>query len=356
MKVLILLLCFLGFISCSGNLIASKESCTQNTKVESEDTLLFKSGIRAILHDRKGNYWIGSDNEGVCLYSLDSFRYFTVQDGLSSNQILSIQEDETGVVWFETNKGVCYYDGNRVLKLQGDIGHSGIINESIELKPWSTEYDDLWFSAQNRGELLRIAKGTPSRVKSPIKIPFNANPINFDISCFSKSKKGGLWIGYYSGATFYNGKELRILNDSSMGYNGESMYMHVRSIFEDSKGRVWIGNNGIGVQLFIEDSVSHFSSELKLVKGSPFGTKSPSGTLMHVFSITEDKHGNIWFGDRDTGVWRFDGTEMQHFDLDTKLTTQHIWAIHEDRMGNLLFASADRGIYKFNGRSFDRFF
>jgi hypothetical protein len=25
------------------------------------------------------------------------------------------------------------------------------------------------------------------------------------------------------------------------------------------------------------------------------------------FAIEEDKEGNIWFGDRDTGAWKYDG-------------------------------------------------
>ncbi|HAD33319.1 MAG TPA: diguanylate cyclase, partial [Chitinophagaceae bacterium] len=83
---------------------------------------------------------------------------------------------------------------------------------------------------------------------------------------------------------------------------------------------------------------------------------SPEGTLMHVFAIKEDSKGNIWFGDRDTGAWRFDGKEIKNFKLDSNISTQHIWDIFEDKRGNLLFASGERGVYKFNGNGFDRVF
>lgn len=141
-----------------------------------------------------------------------------------------------------------------------------------------------------------------------------------------------------------------------MRYDGKSKYMHVRSILEDSKGRLWIGNNGIGVQLKEKDSIIHFSEKYNLFKGEFIRVKSPEGTLMHVFAIKEDSKGNIWFGDRDTGAWRFDGKEMKNFKLDSFLNTQHIWDIFEDKSGNLLFASGDRGVYKFNGNGFDRVF
>lgn len=74
------------------------------------DTLKFTSGIRAILQDSKGNYWFGSHNEGVSYYNGKSFEYFTTNEGLSDNQIRSIQEDKNGKILFGTAKGVSVYD------------------------------------------------------------------------------------------------------------------------------------------------------------------------------------------------------------------------------------------------------
>ena len=66
------------------------------------DSLKFTSAIRAIFQDSKGNYWIGSHNEGVSLYNGKAFVYFTTNQGLSDNQIRSIQEDKDGKIWFST--------------------------------------------------------------------------------------------------------------------------------------------------------------------------------------------------------------------------------------------------------------
>jgi len=56
----------------------------------------FKSIIRSILHDSKGNYWFGSDNDGICKYDGKYFTYFSTDNGLSNNQIRTIQEDTQG--------------------------------------------------------------------------------------------------------------------------------------------------------------------------------------------------------------------------------------------------------------------
>ncbi len=78
--------------------------------------------------------------------------------------------------------------------------------------------------------------------------------------------------------------------------------------------------------------------------------------LQSVFAIAEDSQGNIWFGDRDTGAWRYDGASLVNYSIDTKLESQMIWDIYEDRNQRLLFAMASGGVYEFNGESFERRF
>ena len=50
--------------------------------------------IRSIFQDRKGNYWFGTNAAGVYRYDGKTLIQYTVNDGLSDNQILKIQEDE----------------------------------------------------------------------------------------------------------------------------------------------------------------------------------------------------------------------------------------------------------------------
>ena len=318
------------------------------------DTLKFKTGIRSILQDSKGNYWFGSDQEGVCKYDGKTFVYYTTENGFCGKQVIYIKEDATGLIWFGTSSGLCYFDGKKFTTDRKIYPATNINNEHYTA--WTINATDLWFPGSINNELIRIDKGKSYTIKYPIGIPPKGKLVDYGITGFSKSKNGGLWIAHYSGVNYYDGKNIQYINDSTMHYDGKSKYMHVRGILEDSKGRLWIGNNGIGVHLKENDSIIHFSEKHHLFSGEPFGVKSPEGTLMHVFAIKEDSKGNIWFGDRDTGVWQFDGKEMKNFKLDSTLNTQHIWDIFEDKNGNLLFASGDRGVYKFSGNGFDRVF
>ncbi|MCX2741837.1 two-component regulator propeller domain-containing protein [Pontibacter anaerobius] len=66
--------------------------------------------------------------------------------------------------------------------------------------------------------------------------------------------------------------------------------------------------------------------------------------MQSVFAIEEDSEGNIWFGDRDSGAWKYDGKTLTNYKVDIKLKSQMIWSIYEDQSKNLLLGMADGGV------------
>lgn len=318
------------------------------------DTLKFSSGIRAIFQDSKDNYWIGSHNEGVCLFNGKTFTYFTTDNGLSDNQVRTIQEDDKGIIWFGTGNSVSSYDGKQIINhtLKNHI----IANDSLQGN-WAKKENDLWFNAGMNTGVYRFDGNKLYYLAFPsLKI---INPDNiYAVTGISKGKNDMLWIATFAGIFGYNGKNFIIINDETLKFRKETGYLHIRSILEDSKGRLWIGNNGIGVLLKDGDSIINFSEQNNLIHptSSRRGDESQIGTLEHVFAIEEDSEGNIWFGDRDTGAWKYDGKTMINYTIDNKLSTLMIWSIYKDNNNNLLFGMADGGVYKFNGKSFDKTF
>lgn len=135
--------------------------------------------------------------------------------------------------------------------------------------------------------------------------------------------------------------------------------LHIRSVLADSKGRIWIGNNGIGVLLLEGNSVINFSEKHHLIHpaSTKRGAPSQPGTLEHVFAMEEDAEGHIWFGDRDAGIWKYDGKTLTNYPIIDKLSQPiMIWTIYKDNKNNLLFGMADGSILKFNGKAFEKQF
>ncbi len=317
------------------------------------DTLKFTSGIRAILQDSKGNYWLGSHNEGVSLYNGKSFKYFTTNEGLADNQIRLIQEDENGTIWFGTGNGVSSYEGKTVQK------HTVIGNSERE---WTQTDVELWFGSGTRQGVYKFNGQRLNYLPFP-NLKNITSGSTYAVTSISKGKNNMLWFGTYAGVFGYNGNEFTTINDETLRLTEDSEKMHVRSILEDSQGRLWIGNNGIGVMLKSGKSIINFSKEQgKLIPMNEFEANAQSKQfakntgLQAVFAIAEDSQGNIWFGDRDSGAWKYDGKTLTNYTIDNQLKSQMILNIYNDNNDNLLFGMADGGVYKFNGKSFDKKF
>lgn len=317
------------------------------------DTLKFTSGVRAIFQDSKSNYWFGSHKEGVCLFDGNKFQYFTTDDGLQGHQIRSIQEDDNGVIWIATAKGVNSYQGGEF------TSYSIKFNASI--LDWNATTGSLWFYAGEEDGINRFDGKNMNYLVFPK--PESIDPYNsFGVTGISKDSRERVWIGTYSALFCYDGKEVDVFSHENLNLK-EDEKIHIRSVLADSKGRIWIGNNGIGVILLIGDSTVHFSKEHeKLIPfkehDSNFQNDQASKNvgLQSVFAIEEDSEGHIWFADRDSGLWRYDGSTLTNYIVDEKLKSQMIWDICLDKDNNLLFGMAEGGVYQFDGKSFDRKF
>ncbi|GGE43101.1 ligand-binding sensor domain-containing protein [Psychroflexus planctonicus] len=350
-------------------------SCTEKKSTEKEinqaqlvatskmDTLKFTSGIRAIFQDSKDNYWFGSLEEGVAVYNGKSFNYFTSNEGLSDNQIHSIQEDKEGVIWFDTQTGVSSYDGTRIsnrTKANNENYQNVSPIQTIDYgtSEWMKSDNDLWFEAGNKAGVYRYDGQRLHYLEFPPQKALNTYDNLFAVTDISNGKDNMIWFSTYAAVFGYNGSDFTIINDETLGFDRKFETLHTRSIYEDSKGGLWLGNNGIGVLLKEGDSIVNFSKKHGLIhpNSKRNGEKSPQGTLEHVFIITEDNKGNIWFGDRDAGIWKFDGKQFENYTKKDGLENDFVLSIYEDENSELWFGMADGNIYTHNGKTFEKQF
>jgi ligand-binding sensor domain-containing protein len=320
----------------------------------------FNGGVRTILQDRSGNYWFGSHFEGVCSVDCERIRQFTIADGLSDDQVRAIQEAPDGSIWFDTGVGVSNFDGERIWT-RAD-------REYPVMSPWALEPRDLWFKAneshgfshtEGGAGVYRLHDGRLTFLALPLPPQLRSNAL-YSVTGFAKGKGGRIWIATYNAVFGFDGASFTTIDGTRMGLREGEGVPHVRCVFEDSRGHVWIGNNGVGVIVVDGDSTTGLAplvgtGEVLLRMGDPLtesAAANQDGSLQRVFSIGEDHDGNIWIGTIGGGAWRYDGRELRQFTASDGLTTANVMSIYCDRDGVLWLGGT--GVFRFTGSRFER--
>ena len=317
-------------------------------------------GVRSIMQDRDGRFWFGSHFEGVCRVDHGRVSRFTEADGLSDDQVRSIQQGPDGRIWFDTANGVSSFDGERVTTFTE--------RRYPMLDDWSFRPDDLWFkagpshgfdAAERQPGVYRLEDGALTYHALPVPLQQRTNT-GYSVTGFAKGKGGRVWIATYDAVFGFDGASFTVIDGARMGLRAGEGVPHVRCVFEDSKGRVWIGNNGVGVVMIDGDATTGLTplrgtGEALLRMGAPLvaSDEADAGrSLQRVFSIGEDRKGHIWIGTIGGGAWRYDGRSIRQFTAKDGLTTEDVMAIYQDREGELWVGG--EGVFRLNGDRFDR--
>ncbi|WP_242826974.1 hybrid sensor histidine kinase/response regulator [Butyrivibrio sp. MC2013] len=123
---------------------------------------------------------------------------------------------------------------------------------------------------------------------------------------------GHIWIGGYSGVIRYDGSKFERL-DTSTGLTS------ARVLFEDSKGRIWVGTNDNGVVVIDHNEYTHLSYESELPASS-------------IRTFEEDGEGNVFIG-TTSGICYADPDMNIHLVSNNLLDKERILKMDYDNNG-----------------------
>lgn len=168
------------------------------------------------------------------------------------------------------------------------------------------------------------------------------------------TKNGDIWAGTNHGAFRFDGSsfhpfELPVPEIENPSYKWEAG--KIWSLIEDRQGNIWFGRDGFGACKFDGTSFTHF-------------TKKDGLCSNNVSQIVEDGQGGIWFGalssdfpsyKNEGGLSRYDGTSFTKFPEVEGLSESDIYTIYADKSGNIWICAIGVGIYRYNGEKFTLF-
>jgi len=170
-----------------------------------------------------------------------TFNHLTVENGLSSNTVYSIIQDQAGFLWFGTDDGLNRYDGYKFKVFRHDPGDSNSISSNNIWSLMGDQLGNIWIGTK-AGELNRYDPRTEEFLSW--KIESDRNEEN-GITCIHAGKDGDIWIGTYSDGVYkFNPPNNNFDHWTSDPNNPKSLsYNYVRSIIEDNSGNVFIATH-----------------------------------------------------------------------------------------------------------------
>ena len=320
--------------------------------------------VRVLLQASDGVLWIGTIGEGAFEYRDGVLTQITEPASLPSNTVLNFFEDREKNFWVGTQAGMLRLTRAQVSVVslpQANDADFGTISQDRDGSFWIAStllfqmtngtvtprtlpglagvhvrsvYRDrsgtLWVGTDGDG-LYRVASG------SALHLTTRDGLSNNFVRAMAQDRDGSMWVAADEGISHVmtGGAHPRIV---SYQMRDGLAYFSTRCLLVDRRGDLWIGTDG---------GLSH-------MHGGAFLSDAATTALarMKIWAIHEDSDGGLWFGTRNSGLFRYRDGELAHFTAEDGLASNAIYQILEDNAGHL-WMSGPNGVSLLNRHELD---
>ena len=310
------------------------------------DAGLSPGGVMAIIQDRQGFLWLGTE-DGLDRYDGYDLRHH-VHDrarlgSLPNNWIAGLAEDTAGTLWIGT-------DGGSVVGLNsatGDFDELPAIDGRQPLEPQekvrvlrADREGRLWVGTRDAG-LVMIDR--PHRLLQRFRHSDDEATLSGDsVFAVIEDHAGAIWIGTDGGLDRLDPATGRVERQQSR------IDLPVNALLEDRRGDLWVAT---GAGLLRREGTS---GAVTVFRNRPADARSLPGD--HVQTLLEDDAQRLWIG-TSAGLALYEGhgdnfSTYRHNPSDmATLPDDNVISLYEDRGGLLWVGTKSGGLAKWNSRS-----
>lgn len=278
--------------------------------------------------------------------------HWTRQNGLPVNSVNAIAQTHDGYLWLGTQQGLIRFDG-------------------IEFTPFSVPRTPSFVSqnistlsaSANGGLWFGLREGAAGFFDGTVFSPLPARWVepNMMVAKVTEVSDGSVWVAWNFGYARWRPQNQSIAEiertvgtipfhalhedrrgriwlsavDQTAVYYFENGTRHtfpdpelkgknVFSIVDDRDGNVWMGTSG-GLRVYGPD--------FKLRRTAPFDSHA------QVNAVLIDRHETVWMATEGEGVWRYQGGVFEAYTAASGLISDYVNALYEDAEGNLWIAT-----------------
>ncbi len=366
------------------------------------DKISISKTVTSILSDKKGRIWFGTDGQGLLKYENGNFTSLTTKDGLASDAISSLMENNDGTIWIGTANGISllktklsnldmYFPSQSITSLfcdskgkiwigTSDYGVVRINSSDTIMKVYNTSHGlssnhvTLIFESENGTIFIGTYDGGVSKYLPKLEankykgsvfqtISTQHGLSNNRVLSMIQDREKNIWIGTFLNLNQYFDEQFEIYGENEGLQNSL-----VWSIIEGANDDFWIGTEG-GLIQFIPQPISAIpktgmlssSASAIMPSGLEKGFRGEAsyrfirhtgkeGQILNTSALYKDIKGCIWYTDFGKGVSRLNPATgaVKHFTTESRLPVNDIYCINGDKDGNIWIGTNKGGLLKFD--------
>lgn len=267
------------------------------------------------------------------------FRHYNIENGVPSNCIAAIQQDQKGYIWVGTDNGLSRFDGNQFTFYQKKCSHYSNFHISSINTICETNTNELWLGTENGVYIYNQIKDTFTPLTQKAN---NHKAITSWITHIIQDKEKNIWIATRKQGIFQYNIHTQKMTQYDIPQNDNIIIR----ILNDKQNNIWVS----GPYQLCRLNKANNVFEVFPIKGEPEG--------LYSMAMWEDTSCNLWIGTWEKGLWKLN---VQTHEVQKYLASErgkgvlHIHSIMEYSPG-IFFIGSDEGLTIFDSATQESFF